>query len=839
MRRALLVCASITFALACTDNITEPIPERTTVAPAGAMPVSTPVAFATTTTEDGLSISTDKDDYQPGNTVHLTGSGWPANDVLAIRLDDEPATHAPHAWIINVGADGTFHDSTYVVDVGDLGVTFTLTATTTRADPERSLSVQFTDAELVTAELAGTVNDVTVTQGSTANFTVSLSATGAIQCAATLAAPATAKVHTEFSISAGGAVSSSTFSAAFSFFGGSPINAQNCTVTWTGAPTLYTTSASVSVASGTAVGDYVISLTPNSGNVLLTNQGGAGGKLADDFATTITVHVVAPVNQAPTANAGSDKSGNEGSPVQLDGSGSSDPDGDTPLSFEWNVVSPLTGFDPSASCSLDDNTLEKPSITCTDNGVVKVRLQVKDSKNLSSTNVDEVQVTINNVAPTAIFSAPSPVNEGSTFTLSLTSPSDPSTVDVSAGFKYAFDCGEGVGYSPPGTSSTANCPTTDNGPDRAVKGKIIDKDNSSTEYSASVKIENVAPTATFSAPAEVNEGTAIILSLTSPSDPSSADVSAGFRYAFDCGDGAGYGSATSYATAGTASTRSCPTADNGTRAVKGKIFDKDDGAAEYNASVLVKNVAPVVGPISINPNVVQVNSSVSLSSPFSDVGTGDTHTGVIEWDDGTTSPATISGTNGSGTATGSHSYTSAGVYTVKLSITDDDLGSGMATYEYVVVYDPSAGFVTGGGWISSPAGAYLADRGLTGKATFGFVSKYIFQKDKTTPVLGGNTEFQFHTGNLNFTSTSYDWLVVAGSSKATYKGVGSVNGAGGYGFLVSVIDESPDKFRIKIWQIGGSVIYDNQVTADTADDAEPTTSIAGGSIVIHVPKKTT
>ena len=92
MRRALLVSAAITFAIACTDNITEPVPDRPDVT-AGAARANPTVAFATTTTEDGLSISTDKDDYQPGDVVHLTGSGWPASDVLSIRLDDEPATH--------------------------------------------------------------------------------------------------------------------------------------------------------------------------------------------------------------------------------------------------------------------------------------------------------------------------------------------------------------------------------------------------------------------------------------------------------------------------------------------------------------------------------------------------------------------------------------------------------------------------------------------------------------------------------------------------------------------------------------------------------------------------
>ena len=44
----------------------------------------------------------------------------------------------------------------------------------------------------------------------------------------------------------------------------------------------------------------------------------------------------------------------------------------------------------------------------------------------------------------------------------------------------------------------------------------------------------------------------------------------------------------------------------------------------------------------------------------------------------------------------------------------------------------------------------------------------------------GNTEFQFHVANLNFKSTAYDWLVVAGA-KAQYNSTDAINGAGEYG----------------------------------------------------------
>ena len=152
----------------------------------------------------------------------------------------------------------------------------------------------------------------------------------------------------------------------------------------------------------------------------------------------------------------------------------------------------------------------------------------------------------------------------------------------------------------------------------------------------------------------------------------------------------------------------------------------------------------------------------------------------------------------------------------------------------MVVYDPDGGFVTGGGWLNSPEGAYAADPTLTGKASFGFVSKY--KKGATTPT--GNTEFQFKAGDLNFHSRDYDWLVIA-HHKAMYKGTGTINGAGNYGFMISAIDEEltpstgVDMFRIKIGDKdnGDAVVYDNQLGED--EDADPTTEIQGGSIVIH------
>ena len=114
-------------------------------------------------------------------------------------------------------------------------------------------------------------------------------------------------------------------------------------------------------------------------------------------------------------------------------------------------------------------------------------------------------LTVTNVAPTATFNAPTSVNEGSSIGLSFSGASDVSSADQTAGFTYAFDCGSGYG-SFSGLSS-ASCPTNDNG-SRTVKGKVQDKDGGFTEYTASVTVNNVAPTATFNAPHRSTRGRA-------------------------------------------------------------------------------------------------------------------------------------------------------------------------------------------------------------------------------------------------------------------------------------------------------------------------------------------
>lgn len=325
-----------------------------------------------------------------------------------------------------------------------------------------------------------------------------------------------------------------------------------------------------------------------------------------------------------------------------------------------------------------------------------------------------------------------------------------------------------------------------------------------------------------------DEGSAISL-LATVSDPDGDAVTTTWTYA--AGAGVDTGATCTFGDASAVDTTITCT-DDGSYTVTVSGSDGKAPAVTDNAVVTVANVSPDLGPLSAPAAPVAVNTSVSVSGTFTDPGANDTHTCSVDWGD-TSSPT---GSVSAGTCSASRTYAAPGVYTVTMTVTDDDGDSDTAIFQYVVVYDPDAGFITGGGWIDSPAGAYAADPSLTGKATFGFVSKY--KKGATTPE--GNTQFQFHAGNLNFHSSTYEWLVVSGP-KGQYKGTGTINGQGSYGFLLTAHDGQViggggvDKFRIKIWdKTTGAVVYDNQV--GTSDDAAASDAIEGGSIVIHTKK---
>ena len=248
---------------------------------------------------------------------------------------------------------------------------------------------------------------------------------------------------------------------------------------------------------------------------------------------------------------------------------------------------------------------------------------------------------------------------------------------------------------------------------------------------------------------------------------------------------------------------------NGTSTVSLTV---DDGMTTDSDVVLIivqDTTAPVVSNASASPNPAAVNTSVTISADVADICAAYTEytiDGGLTWAD--MNVPLLSGIE-------------SRILEVCVRATDES-GNHAKDCFFLPVYDPSGGFVTGGGWIDSPSGAFMDNTALTGKANFGFVSKY--KKGATIPT--GQTEFAFKTAGLNFHSSVYEWLVVTGNNKAQFKGTGTINGTGDYKFMVWAGDGTPDTFRIRIWEEIGGIEYDKY---DNGTDQ----AIGGGNIVVH------
>jgi predicted extracellular nuclease len=180
-----------------------------------------------------------------------------------------------------------------------------------------------------------------------------------------------------------------------------------------------------------------------------------------------------------------------------------------------------------------------------------------------------------NAVPSADAGGPYSVQEGGTVQLSATG-NDPEGDTLT----FTWDLDDNGTFETTGQTVTFSAANLDGPSTQTVAVRVSDGATSATDQ-ASVAITNVAPTATFSAPATTLAGFPFTIALTGASDPSAADTTAGFTYSFDCGDGSGYGAF------GSASSASCATADTTTRTVAGKIRDKDGGVTEYQATVRV------------------------------------------------------------------------------------------------------------------------------------------------------------------------------------------------------------------------------------------------------------
>jgi alpha-tubulin suppressor-like RCC1 family protein/PKD repeat protein len=374
---------------------------------------------------------------------------------------------------------------------------------------------------------------------------------------------------------------------------------------------------------------------------------------------------VAPANTSPVARAGGPYLANEGAEVTFDGTGSED--------AERNIVSYAWNFGDGQTFSSTDASV-KPTHAYADNGTFTVTLTVTDAGGLS--NVATSTATISNVAPTGTFTTPATGVENTKIFLALTPASDPGSADV---LQYAFDCGDGKGYAALTATNNRPCVPADNGT-LAVKGKVQDDDGGVTEYTGSIVVTNVAPTATFTYPTKsVPEGSTFNISLTKPVDAAADLPTLTFRlgcfqlFVF------------------VASQMDCLARDNGALGVSGRVIDKDQGETAYTGSVTITNVAPSVV---INSVTVGTGRTITLTYTIVDPAGVNDMTNYCVSRGGTLScglgfPTSLTFgedttfdhpfPSQTATRTATWTYTKPGNYTIIVRASDNDGGTGSAS----------------------------------------------------------------------------------------------------------------------------------------------------------------
>jgi len=152
-------------------------------------------------------------------------------------------------------------------------------------------------------------------------------------------------------------------------------------------------------------GQYVVQLIVNDGAV--------------NSAPAMVTVTTTPGNTPPVANAGPDQTVQAGATVTLNGSGSSDADGN-PLTYQWSFVGIPTG----STAKLSNPTAVMPTFVADVAGQYVVKLIVNDGKAMSPQDTVTVTTTGGNTAPVANAGPDQSVQAGAVVTLNGSGSTD-------------------------------------------------------------------------------------------------------------------------------------------------------------------------------------------------------------------------------------------------------------------------------------------------------------------------------------------------------------------------------------------------------------------------------
>lgn len=277
--------------------------------------------------------------------------------------------------------------------------------------------------------------------------------------------------------------------------------------------------------------------------------------------------------------------------------------------------------------------------------------------------------------PTAVAGGPYSGAEGAAITVNGGASTGAPTL-------YEWDCAGDGTYEYSGAAATFGCVYPDNG--TYFAGLRVTGNGQTQTDTATVTVTNVAPTASIGGSTGGAEGSSLSFTGTA-TDPGSADT---HTYAWTFGDG----------TSSTAQNASHTYADDGTFSITLTVTDDDGASATATSSVTVTNVAPTAGHG--GPYTGSEGSPVLFSGSETDPGTADSHTYAWTFGDGTTG----TGQNPS------HTYLDDGVFTVSVTVTDDDGGASPAATTTATISN-EAPTANAGGAYSGVEGAIISFNG--------------------------------------------------------------------------------------------------------------------------------
>ena len=128
-------------------------------------------------------MTTDKDDYVPGDLVYVSGSGWQPGEEIALSLREVPSEHEPRTFTLTADGSGSLLNAVlFAVEDHHLGVRFFLTARGAASQAHITFTDGNVNVKTVGATAAGTVNweryGTTNCSGSLGDLGVVLASTG-------------------------------------------------------------------------------------------------------------------------------------------------------------------------------------------------------------------------------------------------------------------------------------------------------------------------------------------------------------------------------------------------------------------------------------------------------------------------------------------------------------------------------------------------------------------------------------------------------------------------------------------------------------------------------------